>query len=300
MKSFPSFWRNFSQDRQEGKDSSEITSQGSLPIRPHLPPWGQRSRQHISCRFWRHLWDAKHSGRCYHGLPWWLRHKESACNAPRFNPRVGRSPGERNGYPLQYSCLENPMDRGGWWATVLGVTESDTTEQRTLHGLRVCPVLKRCPQGTLQPAPSHLRRPLSSLNKVGLGTLPSFPNPSQSLSPPSAWGSHMHILWLLAHLLIWHPATHPSAAYIISISVKNVPERGKCPWVVLYYWWFHLSYLISRHDPHRNSLRTQKPHPLRSSNSHKNCLAQAIRVLTELGKQQTLRWMNKMLAEWIK
>ena len=38
----------------------------------------------ISCRFWRHLWEAKHSGCCYHGLPRWLRHKESACNA--WNP----------------------------------------------------------------------------------------------------------------------------------------------------------------------------------------------------------------------
>ena len=33
-------------------------------------------------------------------------------------------PGEGNGYPLQYSCLENPMDRGAWWATVHGVTKS--------------------------------------------------------------------------------------------------------------------------------------------------------------------------------
>ena len=42
-------------------------------------------------------------------------------------PGAGRSPGEGNGNPLQYSCLENPMDRGAWWATVHGVTESDTT-----------------------------------------------------------------------------------------------------------------------------------------------------------------------------
>ena len=45
-------------------------------------------------------------------------------------PESGRSPGEGNGNPLQHSFLENPMDRGVWWATVHGVTkESDMTEQ---------------------------------------------------------------------------------------------------------------------------------------------------------------------------
>ena len=50
--------------------------------------------------------------------------KESACNAGDLGliPGLGRSPGEGNGNPLQYSCLENPMDRGSWWATVHGVT----------------------------------------------------------------------------------------------------------------------------------------------------------------------------------
>ena len=38
----------------------------------------------------------------------------------------GRSPGEENGNPLQYSCLENPMDRGAWWVTVHGVAKSQT------------------------------------------------------------------------------------------------------------------------------------------------------------------------------
>ena len=41
-------------------------------------------------------------------------------------PGLGRSPGEGHGNPLQYSCLENPMDRGAWWATVHGVAKSQT------------------------------------------------------------------------------------------------------------------------------------------------------------------------------
>ena len=50
--------------------------------------------------------------------------KECACNAgdPGSIPGSGRSPGEGNGNPLQYSCLENPMDRGAWQATVHGDT----------------------------------------------------------------------------------------------------------------------------------------------------------------------------------
>ena len=56
--------------------------------------------------------------------------KEYACNAgdPGSVPGSGRCPGEGNGYPLQYSCLENSMDRGAWQATVHQVTESDTIE----------------------------------------------------------------------------------------------------------------------------------------------------------------------------
>ena len=52
--------------------------------------------------------------------------KESAHSVedPGLIPGSGRLPGERDGYPLQYSCLENPMDRGAWQATVHGVPES--------------------------------------------------------------------------------------------------------------------------------------------------------------------------------
>ena len=54
--------------------------------------------------------------------------KVSVCNAgdPGLIPGSGRSPGEGNGNPLQYSCLENPMDGGAWWAAVHGVAKSQT------------------------------------------------------------------------------------------------------------------------------------------------------------------------------
>ena len=48
-------------------------------------------------------------------------------------PGLGRSPGEGRGNPLQYSCLENPMDRGAWWATVHGVTKSQTQPSMHIH-----------------------------------------------------------------------------------------------------------------------------------------------------------------------
>ena len=44
-------------------------------------------------------------------------------------PESGRAPGEGNGNPLQYSCLESPLDRGAWWASVWGHQEWDMTEQ---------------------------------------------------------------------------------------------------------------------------------------------------------------------------
>ena len=61
-------------------------------------------------------------------------HKECACNVGDLGliSGSGRSPGEGNGNPLQYSCLENPMDGGAWQATVHEVAESDMTEQLIL------------------------------------------------------------------------------------------------------------------------------------------------------------------------
>ena len=67
-----------------------------------------------------------------HGLPQGLSSKESACNAgdeagaSALIPGLRRSPGKGNGNPLQYSCLENYMDRGTWWAIVYGIAKNWT------------------------------------------------------------------------------------------------------------------------------------------------------------------------------
>ena len=62
-------------------------------------------------------------------FPSGLISKESACNVgdPGSIPGSGRSTGEGNGNPLQYSHLENSMDKGVWWATVHGITKSQTS-----------------------------------------------------------------------------------------------------------------------------------------------------------------------------
>ena len=90
------------------------------------PQPGSESRSLVSVR--SSLWKVSIS------LPCGSDGKESACNAedPGLIPGSGRSPGERNGYPLQYSCLGNYMVRESWWITVHGVAKLDTTHWLTL------------------------------------------------------------------------------------------------------------------------------------------------------------------------
>src|SRR5574339_502879 len=77
---------------------------------------------HVSCISRRVLY--------HQGFPSGSELKVSACNAGDLGsiPGSGRSPGEGNGNPLQYSCLETPMDGGTWWATVQGVGHNLATK----------------------------------------------------------------------------------------------------------------------------------------------------------------------------
>ena len=76
----------------------------------------------------RLLGQPDRSPQCEFWLPQWLSSKEFTCNAGDAGsiPGLRRSPGIGSGSPLHYSCLENPMNRGTWWATVHGVSKSRT------------------------------------------------------------------------------------------------------------------------------------------------------------------------------
>ena len=76
------------------------------------------------------------------GFPGGSDEKASACNAGDLGsiPGLGRSPGEGNGTPLQYSCLENPVGRGAWWATVHRVAKSWTQLSNFTFTFIDCPL----------------------------------------------------------------------------------------------------------------------------------------------------------------
>ena len=85
------------------------------------------------------------------GCPGGSDGKESACRAgdPGSLSGLWRFPGGGHGNPLQYSCLENPMDRGAWWVTVHGVANSQT-QLRVFHFLPVSDIqfMGLCPVKT--------------------------------------------------------------------------------------------------------------------------------------------------------
>ena len=81
---------------------------------------------------WRYKVKIISTSKKLSGFPGGSDRKEPACNAGDLGliPRLGRFPGGGHGNPLQYSCLENPMDRGAWWATVHRVAKSWTLINR--------------------------------------------------------------------------------------------------------------------------------------------------------------------------
>ena len=127
--------------------------------------------------------------------------KASVCNAedPGSIPGLGRSPGEGNGSPLQYSCLENPMDLGAWWATVHGVAKSQTR--------------------------------LSNFTFTGSSAGCSV------MSSRGGWeaqeGGDMCILWL-THVVVWQKSTQHYKAIILQITKQKIYLRTQQSYSCIY------------------------------------------------------------------
>ena len=118
---------------------------GNLPT--GLQGWTQMNVHYHFTEFAVFSWNSKPLavGSSMPGLPWWLSGKESTCNAGDTTsiPGSGRPPGVGNGNPLQYSCLENPMDRGAWRATVHEVTKEWETVILVISAPILVPVGRR-------------------------------------------------------------------------------------------------------------------------------------------------------------
>ena len=139
---------------------SEFLNPGILQIGVCWEIWISAAFRHqeilqLSSSFYTHAHTSReqlllctknyHLSLCFDGLPRGLSGKKKKKNIfnPPANagliggassvPKSGRSPGGRNGNPLQYSCLENPMDRGAWWAT-----EPDTSEWLSTRAHTLC------------------------------------------------------------------------------------------------------------------------------------------------------------------
>ena len=113
---------------------ARVLEWAALPLED--PPPGDISNPGIDPKSpaWQQIFY--HWGMLAMGLPCWLRNKESACHTgdnvrdAGLIPESGRFPGGRHGNPLQYSCLENPMDREAWQATIHRVRKSQTQLKR--------------------------------------------------------------------------------------------------------------------------------------------------------------------------
>ena len=131
----------------------------------------------------------------YYGIPWWVRVSLPAVRET-WVQSLGWEDGEENGNPLQYACLENPMDWGAWRATVHRVTESDMTER--LHFLFFSFVIGCCCCSVVSSSlPPH------QLQHARLLCPPVFPGICLNSCPLSLLVSALQIAlgWLIANFI---------------------------------------------------------------------------------------------------
>ena len=168
-------------------------------------------------------------------LPQWLRGKEFEFNAKdagdqNLIPRSGRSSGVRNGNPLEYSCLKNPMERGAWRVTVHGVTKSQTRLRDWpppyLHSPNI---VDHCSK-----RPKYVTHLISQTWKV-YGRYYCYPNMvDEEVSWAEVEGVILHhtaSLWESQGLdqSIWLQSLYPSPLHILSVMLDN-PVWSKETW----------------------------------------------------------------------
>ena len=145
---------------------------------------------------------------CNPRLPCWLSGKESTCQARDAGliPVSGRSPGGGHGSPHQYSCLENSMDRGTWWATVHGVAESRTQPSRWASACAI-------PNPPTSAPPLHLTCHLKNTFSSSLSS-DTLTSRNPSLTFPSSGGRaslysclSLRVLLLVSHTILYSSHT---------------------------------------------------------------------------------------------
>ena len=147
----------------------------------------------------------------------WCSGNESICQCRRhrrweFDPWVGKMPGVGNGNPLQYSCLENSMDRGAWRARVHGVTESDMIERLSRAGRYL----------------AHRALRLGGLGKNSLSGLEVLPGLVATTCPD------ILASWCFCFLHVMGQSLHPPHTGGLT-SVEPIESRQHKPCTVLTY-----------------------------------------------------------------
>ena len=155
--------------------------------------------------------------------------QDSAYNAgdPGSVPGLGRSPGERNGYPLQYSCLENPLDRGAWQAAVHGVTKSwtwlsDFHSSLSHTGRMRCPMdYRSCHIGAVGLAGMVVGHWLIEQKRAGKAeSSPAVPRIQPAMSPNQESGE-LSLVWCIGQVEI--VKSYKRAPYIFFQVIETRP-----------------------------------------------------------------------------
>ena len=144
-------------------------------------------------------------------------------------PGLGRSPGGGHSYPLQYSCLENPMDRGAWQATVHSITQSQVWLKRvSVHShskdkrsLSLWPPLQRRPlEFCLPPAPWNLGQKSHSIGNANAGS--TLKNLS-SIQTSASWPGMVQKLSQAARILICAKSLLVQG-YLAILGISHLPH----------------------------------------------------------------------------